>query len=233
MFFWQKKPEPANNPDRKILNAIQDDRGLLTLSIGSQQASSLMLEVRPAALLLDSLTPIQVQHELKPGNVVLLQGKHNGIRWNFRTSVIGLEQDYHGGDSLLLLQLPKKIEYSQQRKEYRATIKSYVAAQVSFFRPADGKNRGRPLDISNSGMRIAVPQIMMDLGVGEVLTRGELQLPGLPAIPFEAEVKNYHYDRRKNQSILGLCFSQIKSSDQKLLTRFSLEMQKEQHRTES
>ncbi len=233
MLFWRKKEEKKFHPDFALLQSICSGRAVITLRSGDLHGSSLLLEIRPDRILIDSLSPESVQNQLKTGQQVLIQGKHNGIRWQFESRLLGTETDT---DATLLpvLAFPKKVVYEQQRQDFRVSIKASINAQVRFLRALGGSQLGTLIDLSPSGFRASIPNMQADLGVGEPLNRGTLILPRHATISFDAVLRNFHFDRRRNQTILGAQFSaKLAEQDQKILQRFLLEMQREQQRTSS
>ncbi len=193
----------------------------------------MLLEIRPDTILIDTLAPESLQNEFRQGQHLLIQGKHNGIRWHFQSRFLGTESDTD--HSLLpLLAIPRKISYDQQRQEFRVNIKSSINAQARFSRALSGNQICSLIDLSPSGFRASLSGILADLGVGEPLHGGVLMLPRYGNISFEAILRNFHHDRRRNQTILGVQFSaKLAEQDQKILQRFLLDMQREHQRTAS
>ncbi|NNM51733.1 MAG: hypothetical protein HKM02_05850 [Pseudomonadales bacterium] len=232
MFFWKSKSQPDKKAAAtvKLLQDIMAERSFISVSSNRWQASSLLVSVSELKFVLDNLTPQSCNPLVQPGMTLHLQGRLQGVRWSFQSDVLSSSDD--DGETLHTLKLPAHIQHSQQRKEFRVPIKSHPPLLANFRRMSQGLIKGRLMDLSLSGMRVAVPGMLMDLTQGEELSAGHLLLPH-GTIDFKAELRYFSYDRRSNQTVLGLYFHDLPQAHRRSLSRLIIELQREMQRTQS
>lgn len=243
--FWKKKEQEhaaqrSQASVAQLLGEIIAARPFVTVHIAGHQeghsGTSLMLQLdnHQRTLVIDALTPRELNDLMTKDSTVKISGRHKGIRWYFQSKLLNIVKK--GQESLYVLAIPLEIHYWQRRESYRLSLKPTTRTQISMRRSSGQVISGQIVDISTSGARMRFSGMLEVLPfVGEVMMGGRMSLPDLSPMSFTAEVRFHSYERENRQFIVGLRFRELEPSDEHRLARFILEAQRElkRHRIET
>lgn len=184
------------------------------------------LDRESSILIADELFPARGHAAMAPGTELRILARLDGIEMRFRTDVIAIAPTQ--SSATYQWRVPNALDYLQRRTAFRVPVSPALAIPV-LIAGSDINATGTLVDISHGGLRVAL--------------RGQRDLPpaesfncriGLPSDPVVAEVEPCHVepDRRGLGVVyIGLRFVNLNREQQRLISRFTANIQRDQLRT--
>jgi len=118
---------------------------------------SLLLDIDPTldALIADELHPHRGHQRVRIGMPLRIASRLDGVELRFRSTVRALDTDC--AVAAYLLDVPQEIDYREHRDLYRTRVSRTGDLVAHLHSGAHESVRGRVVDISISGVRLAVP----------------------------------------------------------------------------
>lgn len=215
----------------RVLQALLLNRSLLTVARPGVRAlaSSMVIEIDDLAghWYIDALSDDSLQHQLSPGQVLLLRAAYGGIQVSCEVQL--QEKVLLENMSALKLRLPEKLLHRQRRAAFRADI----AAQDRPVIELQSSLRTQPLtgqvyDISAEGIGVVFEKFVRPpIEPGECFTCPQLH-PDLPAQHWRLMAKHPQYDKVNDKYRCGFSLLDMNAADAKKISQWVLAEQRKQ-----
>ena len=224
--FLDKPPEIA-----EALRTLRNQRASLQLTFEGENSihRARILDVVDGAVLLEDLQPRSGLKLMGSGRRFSFSGRADGVYlFSEENACARVEEDR--GVPYFRVPLPPNALYQQRRrsKRYELPVRTdRRPAAVTLIRTiaADKDHsdtlRGRLLDISAGGCRVALPgPIHPPLEVAERLASASIEIPTLFDLAADATVRHASYNKLTRQVICGLEFTGMHITDRRRLEQF-------------
>lgn len=126
-----------------------------------------------------------------------------------------------------LMEVPKILEESQKRQAFRVSISRIQSTSVLLNTNNREPLSGRIIDLSATGARVEITTpIARPFKKGDTIEKCVLTLPDKVRISCKAEIRHWENDRARGCTTVGLKFSTLSTTDQRMVAKFITEMQR-------
>ncbi|HAU14341.1 MAG TPA: hypothetical protein DCS92_11555 [Gammaproteobacteria bacterium] len=191
---------------------------------------SLLLEVdlEQNQLLLDEPFPHRFPVQYWVGRRIVVSTSEGGLATRFESRVsasMGLDQG-----NALVLEMPRSIMAAQRRNSFRVAVSGRMPVDAVVWVPEQGNLAVRVLDLSASGIRLAIPGELDALAQD---TRLALRLGAETPLVSQLSVRYMQPSQQEQDCTeVGAQFTGMNSSQCKVIERFLVRMQRSQRQRE-
>lgn len=226
-----------------ILKRIHKRRTMLNISVAgapsgsdvgtgaAKHYNSALLEVKSDGtrghIIIDELTPKEGHELLLKAGKLKARLQLDGVKISFATTLESSGSD--AGIAFYTLTLPQEMDYLQQRANHRVRPSLAKPITVSLTHADETVFNGEIHDISAGGLSIKLKSdsLATTLKPTDILT-GLFTLPPREEIICKLEVRSIHATHQQNFIRIGVRFSNLPSTLQKLIQRYIATLEREQ-----
>jgi c-di-GMP-binding flagellar brake protein YcgR len=190
--------------------------------------SSMILEIdaNRGWLSIDELTPQDGHRRLVELRKLTLLGDHEGVEIRFDADVLefGTQANIH----FYRLRFPTVLKYFQRRSSYRVKVLRTSAIPVTLVAKDSAVAKGELYNISAGGVAVKfVSQLPASIARGEIVPECELALPDKTKVVCPVEIRHVMSARGDDQSIVGVRFVSLNTTQQRMIDRFIATIERE------
>jgi c-di-GMP-binding flagellar brake protein YcgR len=153
-------------------------------------------------------------------------GDHEGVDIRFDASV--LDFDSQANIYFYRLQFPKTVKYFQRRSSYRVRVLRTSAIPVRLVAKSGAVAKGELYNISAGGLAVKfLNRLPAGFERGEIVQDCELAFPDGGKIVCTVEIRHVMTGRNDDQPIVGLRFTTLNTTQQRLINRFIATIERE------
>lgn len=212
-----------------MLRRLQKARALVTVIIpkDSGEYHSAVLEVDPdsARFILDELKPELGHERLSAARTCRVRAQLEGVLMTFTTQIFDIGSK--DGIAFYEAALPTVLLYRQRRNHYRVRVAYGQIIPVTLTLPGDITRNAEMLDISASGLSVAVREDLPRLKLGDAI-RCSFQLASGETFVNDLEVRYFEQDPQTQISRLGGRFALLQPRRRQQLERYVLALERAQ-----
>ncbi len=205
-----------------LLRRLQAARSLVKIKIGkdTDEYNSIILEANydTNELYLDELNSKFGHKKIKKGTLINVDGRLQGVRVQFQTKVIGI--DNTNSIAAYRLALPKNMLYQQRRRHYRASVNGDQKLAIVLPVPLKHHVMGDIVDISASGFCSRLDYSdSINFQAEQAIYSATINLPGRNEITCDIQVRSVRSYPDKGYTLIGSQFIEIQPNQQTHLER--------------
>jgi len=217
-----------------LLRRLQAARALISLKIDKDSTvyNSIVIDANCEndELFLDEVSSKSGHKKIKKGTLINVDGRLQGVRMQFRSSVLEIET----GNSIAMyrLALPQNITYSQRRRHFRAHVNYEQKLAISLPIPMKQRIVGDIIDLSASGFCSRLDYTdAISLQEEQAIYAATINLPNQNQITCDIEVRSVRQYADKGYTLIGSKFTEIQPNQQTHLERIVAMLDRNQRRS--
>ena len=219
-----------------LLHRLQTARSLVKVKIGkdTDEYNSIILDSNcdHKEFYLDELNSPNGHNKIKKGTLIHIDGRLQGVRMQFQTKVLSIEDS--NSIAAYRLALPKNMLYQQRRRHYRANVNGDQKLAISLPVPLKHHVIGDIIDISASGFCSRLDYSdSINFQAEQAIYSATINLPGRNEITCDIEVRSVRSYPDKGYALIGSQFIEIQPNQQTHLERIVAMLDRTQRRTVS
>ncbi|MGD8784109.1 MAG: flagellar brake protein [Thioalkalispiraceae bacterium] len=216
-----------------LLKRLQSERAQISISIDQDNTiyNTIIIDVQAKQqhLYLDELNSEKAHKRIRKGSQIHFDGRIKGVRINFTTRVLAIEDNNH--IAMYRLGLPDEMVYRQRRRYYRASVHNHRLG-ISIPVPLKHRINGSIIDISAGGFcsRLDLSETSV-IQEQQTIFDAMISLPGQNTITCDIEIRSIRHYPEHGYSLVGSEFKAIEPDQQTHVERVVAMLDRDQRRT--
>lgn len=175
--------------------------------------------------LLDELPVSATQDQVKPGHVLRIRGRLDGVEFRFKSRVEATGQS--DGAGFYKMRIPETLRYDQRRSNYRAPVGAGQSIPITLSTSKGEELEGELRDVSDGGFR-AVIKVSGETNLtrGDRLPNCQITISGEETIHCEAEVRYTRQQRPARSWTVGAQFLGLEPVQRRRIRELVAELQR-------